>query len=246
MRHIDFFDRIDSEEKAYWLGFVWADGNVRADFRTLRINLAVRDETHLKKFASLFGLRTRRAKRRKNSVTAYVALNCTSTCRALAAKGVVPNKTRFDSRKPIDVVPARLRRHFVRGFFDGDGCASGVAVGFVGGRKFLTALREVVSPHVGPGSLYEDGSVWRLKWNGARLKERWRKYLYRNATVHLERKRGAIVNGVATAPKVTPAKAQRIKMACRSGAWSQTQIAKRHGVSQSYVSQINTGRRLAA
>lgn len=246
MRHIDFFDRIDTEEKAYWLGFVWADGNIRKDYNALRVNLSDRDLDHLHKFALLFGVRVGVAKRHKNSVTVYAAVNCKSMCLTLAEKGVVPNKTKHDSRKAVDAVPKRLLHHFVRGFFDGDGCASGVAVGFVGGRKFLTALREVVTPHVGPGSLYNDGSVWRLKWNGARLKARWRKYLYRNATVCLERKRAAVMSGVATAPKVSPAKAARIRAACRSGKWSQTQIAKRYGISQVYVSNINTGRRLAA
>lgn len=189
MRHIDFFDTIDTEEKAYWLGFVWADGNVRADFRVLRINLSDIDVGHLKKFAALFNVKVRFSAKHKNSVTAYAAVNCKSLCMALVGKGVVPNKTEFDSAAPLDFVPHQLSHHFVRGFFDGDGCGSGVAVGFVGRHTFLSALRELVAPAVGRGSLYEDGSVWRLKWNGARLKERWFNYLYHDATVYLERKR---------------------------------------------------------
>ena len=39
----DFFEKIDSEEKAYWAGFIAADGNVRKDFHKMRIELNIKD-----------------------------------------------------------------------------------------------------------------------------------------------------------------------------------------------------------
>src|ERR1700722_6649692 len=44
----DYFSNIDTEEKAYWLGFIAADGGVYAN--KLAINLGEKDELHLYKF----------------------------------------------------------------------------------------------------------------------------------------------------------------------------------------------------
>ena len=45
-RHI--FDNIDNEEKAYWLGFIVADGYLNLDKHMLRIKLGNKDKQHLK------------------------------------------------------------------------------------------------------------------------------------------------------------------------------------------------------
>ena len=44
----NIFEKIDTEEKAYWLGFLAGDGCVYRD--TLNLNLQVKDLEHLKKF----------------------------------------------------------------------------------------------------------------------------------------------------------------------------------------------------
>lgn len=46
----EYFKQIDTPEKAYWLGFIAADGNVRKDLLKLRIELNIRDYHHLEKF----------------------------------------------------------------------------------------------------------------------------------------------------------------------------------------------------
>src|SRR5215471_715872 len=49
-----FFDCIDTEEKAYWLGFFYADGYLDKDGSTLKLGLSARDAFHLQRFASIF------------------------------------------------------------------------------------------------------------------------------------------------------------------------------------------------
>lgn len=38
----NFFSKIDTEDKAYWAGFIAADGNVRKDYGKLELNLIFR------------------------------------------------------------------------------------------------------------------------------------------------------------------------------------------------------------
>ena len=45
-----FFNKIDNEEKSYWAGFIAADGNIRKDFLKMRIELNIKDYSHLEKF----------------------------------------------------------------------------------------------------------------------------------------------------------------------------------------------------
>lgn len=52
-RHI--FDNIDNEEKAYWLGFILADGYLNLDKHMLRIKLGNKDKQHLIKFIKFIG-----------------------------------------------------------------------------------------------------------------------------------------------------------------------------------------------
>jgi len=47
-RHI--FDEINTSDKAYWLGFIIADGYLNDNKNMLRIKLGDKDKHHLEKF----------------------------------------------------------------------------------------------------------------------------------------------------------------------------------------------------
>jgi hypothetical protein len=52
-RHI--FDTIDTPEKAYWLGFIVADGYLNMDKHMLRIKIGNVDKDHLIKYIKFLG-----------------------------------------------------------------------------------------------------------------------------------------------------------------------------------------------
>lgn len=113
-----FFDEIDTEAKAYWLGFCMADGCNTGD--ELRVELSVKDECQLlqmkKDFHAEHPISYRNRGKHK---MAWLGLSSRYLCLRLMELGCTPNKT-FTLQKPS--IPKILMRDFIRGYFDGDGC----------------------------------------------------------------------------------------------------------------------------
>jgi len=118
-----YFQKIDNCEKAYWLGFIYADGSV-AGKTGLRIDLQARDKTHLLKLvkalnvSSNYNLKTRLIKNKE-----YSQFNICSTQikNDLISYGITEDKTVYPIVPKISdefIIP------FLRGYFDGDGCLS--------------------------------------------------------------------------------------------------------------------------
>lgn len=88
-----FFNNINTEEKAYWAGFIAADGNVRKDFLKMRIELNIQDYGHLEKFKnSLEGNNPIKESIRPNNHSCYIDVNCKEFCLALNELGITPKK----------------------------------------------------------------------------------------------------------------------------------------------------------
>ena len=121
----DYFETIDTEDKAYWLGFIYADGNVTKKETALRIMLHTRDSEHLHTFLKHIGSNHKTFIRRLKEQD-YIGIDIVkmNLVRHLIAKGCMPNKTRKLKFPPEDILPSYLHRHFIRGYFDGDGCVA--------------------------------------------------------------------------------------------------------------------------
>ncbi len=118
MRH-DYFSVIDSAEKAYWLGFLAADGNVYRGGHDNRIALALKesDRIHVQKFADVLQVnRPIRSIIKTKSV--WLAIHSRAMCDHLENHGVVPRKSLI--LRPWNGDP-ELMPHYWRGIFDGDG-----------------------------------------------------------------------------------------------------------------------------
>lgn len=123
-----FFDEIDTEEKAYWLGFFYADGYVcrTQSNAEVGIELKASDIQHLRKLnKSLQGnvCPTIRERERtglfKPSKIASIRFYSVDLFAGLTKHGCVQNKT---DKITLPILPEELTWHFLRGFLDGDGC----------------------------------------------------------------------------------------------------------------------------
>ena len=116
-----YFDVIDNERKAYYLGFLMADGCLRKDCGNLSVDIQERDRKvldSLKKDLNYNGPITVIEHKNKQNI-AYLSINSITLCRGLIYHGIIPRKTGKECLP--DTVPQNLIRHFIRGFIDGDG-----------------------------------------------------------------------------------------------------------------------------
>jgi len=128
----NYFDIIDTEEKAYFLGFLFADGCNHESKNTILISLQELDKHILETFKicidSSKPLYVKRCdidnKRKiKTKQKAYeLVINSKHMSAQLARLGCVQAKSLILEFPSEDIVPSNLIRHFIRGYFDGDGC----------------------------------------------------------------------------------------------------------------------------
>jgi len=126
-----YFDVIDSEEKAYWLGFLYADGYIREPKggNSLGLKLSQLDIKHLELFKKCVGS-THNIRLGISKTISKTGKECFSHMAILTiySKRLVESikKQGFHSRKTFTIEKPNLKeeyyRHFIRGFFDGDGC----------------------------------------------------------------------------------------------------------------------------
>ena len=128
----DYFETIDNKEKAYWLGFLMADGSVtcptkNGNPRRLSLSLQVIDKSHIVKFINAIdgkGCQIKhfmcKQKSGRETEQCRVDINSEKLATDLCDKGCIPNKTYECKSNPI--LDDSLFKHYLRGYFDGDGC----------------------------------------------------------------------------------------------------------------------------
>ena len=119
-----YFNNIDTEEKAYYLGYLMADGNVSIYNGQYCLKLVCKIEDRELIDGFLHAIQS------QNKVYIYttnskqylrVSLSSVQAVKDLIALGVKPRKSGFEC---IPNIHPDLIRHFIRGFFDGDGIVS--------------------------------------------------------------------------------------------------------------------------
>lgn len=120
----DFFNIIDTEEKAYWLGFLTADGYIKGT-GSIELGLAEIDKEHINKFKEALGSEHKITKKETNlndkSYISYrISFKDKIMTQDLMKYGLNPNKS-YEAYIPKDFIEDKYIRHYIRGLFDGDG-----------------------------------------------------------------------------------------------------------------------------
>lgn len=218
----DYFENIDTPNKAYFLGLLYADGSILdgktkngRDKLTISIELKSSDSYILEEFRKQIEYETevKMDKGRISHITvknktykilkdnAYLRISCTKMAQDLIKWGCVIRKT--EKLTKIPDIPKELIRYFLLGFFDGDGIASfgkfSHYVGFCGTLNMMEDIalylhRELNLPLKKP-YYNKSNKIYYLQYTP---KEQIRKiydYFYKNLKIpHLIRKENKIIS----------------------------------------------------
>lgn len=202
----NFFENIDSEEKAYWLGFMFADGYIvdysnRYGEDKFGITLHANDIKTLEDF--------KKSIKSTNPITDVssdktplrrIIMSSQKTVNDLISHGCVKQKSLI--LKPPIGVPKTLTNHFIRGFFDGDGSIFWNKSEFERHKNWntpsynisITSTKEMIEwiiDEVGFGNLKKENrreKTWYYKQDGNKKVKAFCDYIYKDATVFMERK----------------------------------------------------------
>lgn len=122
-----YFDRIDTEEKAYFLGLLYADGCNNKN-NTVELALQEIDKYMVERFAKALDYsgpiykRELNKKKKEWQNSFRVSINSKLLSNSLINLGMFHKKSMILKFPTFDQVPEYLMRHFIRGYIDGDGC----------------------------------------------------------------------------------------------------------------------------
>ena len=120
----DYFNKIDTPTKAYWLGFLYADGYTTIDDRW-GLEIMKSDEEHLQNLLNEIEYSGKiRGRKRKSTETCSVLIKNKDMTNSLKQKGIIPNKTEVLTFPAKETLNPMFYKDFIRGFFDGDGCVT--------------------------------------------------------------------------------------------------------------------------
>jgi len=194
----NFFEIIDSEEKAYWLGFIAADGNLSSKTQKTSLNpsykltilLSEDDYTHLIKFNEVV----------EHNYLPYISkgqynqviLNSKKMFNDLISKGITPKKSL--TLLPPKNVPDELIRHWIRGYFDGDGSVyssfrqQDLRISILGTKEVLEfiSLKTKIETRI---DIKNKSRIYKLNFTRKDKVKQFYDYIYFNSFIYLERKR---------------------------------------------------------
>lgn len=122
----NLFYKIETEEDAYWLGLLYADGNVSTKGNCIELDLKEEDKYLVEQFREYCGVTKPLAKHIiKRNNKEYVSYRCTFANKTahdnLIKQGCVNAKSLILKCPTKEQVPDNLLPAFIRGYCDGDG-----------------------------------------------------------------------------------------------------------------------------
>ena len=199
------FDNIDNEYKAYWLGFLYADGYIlskrKHSSKKMGLALSIKDEKHMRKFKNF--MNTDAPIKIYENYTfnkKYCRLLFTGDyiCNTLIDKGMLEHKSLILLFPSIHQVPEEFIRHFLRGYFDGDGSivkrskkesSKAYTISLLGTKEFLS---HIIKKYNLKCKLEKKKGVetnnYYIRIHSINEVEKVLDYIYKDSNIYLDRK----------------------------------------------------------
>lgn len=202
----NYFELIDNEWKAYWLGFMYADGWVGSNGNSVGIALQRKDEYHID--------RLRQSLQCDNPIYQYESKGLNKTeGRVFLQSSLTVNNQKLNSdlqkhgcvnKKSLvlkpPVIKSDLVRHFVRGYFDGDGWVSmnekrmSFEVGFIGTYEMMEYIRDYLQSQdvslatIEKNKKYGSSNTYTIRYGSLLDNEKIFNLFYYHCNIFLKRK----------------------------------------------------------
>ena len=204
----------DSENSFYIAGFIAADGCImsKGGSKILSIGLSNKDKHHLQKIKNFLGAEnpihdydvktSKQNPKWKDTVISQLRISSTQIYSDLQRFNITERKT-HTLTMPDWMKNHPLRHHFIRGYIDGDGSfyhsiSKGKKVKQIffsvrGTTAFLTSLRSMLESDLDleerTKEIRINNGIGVLEYGGNRLCKKLAEYLYKDATIYLDRKK---------------------------------------------------------
>jgi len=199
-----FFDEIDTEDKAYFLGLLYADGCNNVNNYEITLCLEYSDLHIIKSFLKSIksGHPIVKFSRLTNGVIKeYCRISIGSKRLSLSLENLGCMQTKTFKIEVPTLLPCNLINHFFRGYFDGDGCfginkkiKSNMLIHITSNKFFLLQLQELLVRFIGLNktkilqSANKNPKIGVLCYGGRNNCIKIRDWMYNDATIFLKRK----------------------------------------------------------
>lgn len=199
-----FFQEINEEAKAYFLGLLISDGNVFKDNTgrqaSISITLDLKDEYMLEKFKEVLQANT--SVGHDGRGCGQIAVRSNIMAEDLAKYGVVPRKS-YNTYLPL--ISKEMMPHLIRGIFDGDGSIMAKpnpsndghnrflhSISFCETHQLMEDISNYILENLGIKTAvydYKDRNLSELKIQNIDNIAKFGYWIYRNSTIFLNRKK---------------------------------------------------------
>lgn len=205
----NYFSSINNEEKCYFLGFLLADGTVSKKGNSLSITLQESDRHIIERFKLQLKSESpiRFIENKKPNQSNYVNITFYSKklCDDLIKLGCINNKS-YLLKWNLKNIPDNFLHHFIRGYFDGDGCFCyrlhkgkylKSTLNFTSTLDFCCGLSDLIKEKFGYNTYlsqrHKNNSNNRtIEISGNIQNQTFIKWMYMDANIFLERKKKRI------------------------------------------------------
>ncbi len=240
MKYKGEFRTIDTEEKAYFLGFAYADGCIskkRGKGKVFRMSLADKDIIYqLQAIFPFFNIDTFDYSKYKENHSRQYAIRKENAelYNDLVLNGLLERKSGENAKNlRLPLLKESLWKHFIRGVFDGDGSINiskkrpnlrRIEI-CSGSKDFLLEIKFLLEEHSINCPIFREkfnnkSPLYVLEWINSKDIIDLREFFYKNSTIYLNRKKEKfdsfnIIDKKDNNPKCTYCNSPSIKMGSR-------------------------------
>lgn len=257
--NLDLFENY-SEESFYLAGFIAADGCVYKN--RLDLFLSQKDINFLEKISHFFGKNIKILQYNRN-----IKSSCVNGVYKVCGIQVTNNKIISDLKQfnitpkksltyefPQNIKSHPYINHFIRGYIDGDGSWSAckgsqvIKCSMLGTKDCLENIRDIININCNSkdyGCFYKLGNVYYLEYGGAIICSKIRKFLYKDSTLYLDRKRNIPYSVITKSDEeismndcILPKISKEELINDLKNYNTQTMIAKKHNCSKGLITYL--------